>query len=146
MRPAGATSASDEDSAAFGIRTVEARGGRLLLNGEPVRMAGGNRHADHPHTGSMDPAGTVDADMRQMKLANLEFTRLSHYPVAESILDWADSHGVLILEEGLNWQLTGEQMDSSLIRGKFQAQMREMIERDWNHPSVIGWSVGNEYV
>ncbi|MBN8729797.1 MAG: beta galactosidase jelly roll domain-containing protein [Acidobacteria bacterium] len=143
---AGSTSSGDEDSAVFGIRTIEARGGRLLLNGEPVRMAGGNRHADHPRTGSMDHAETVDSDMRQMKLANLEFARLSHYPLAESVLDWADRNGVLILEEGLNWQLTGEQMDSELLRGKFQTQMREMIERDWNHPSVIGWSVGNEYV
>ncbi len=136
----------DESSVAFGIRKIEARGGRLLLNGEPLRIAGGNRHADHPRTGSMDPPDIVDADMRQMKLANLEFTRLSHYPVAESILDWADRNGMLLIEEGLNWQLTGEQMDSPILRGKFKDQMREMIERDWNHPSVIGWSVGNEYL
>ena len=80
-----------------------------------------------------------------MKRANMELTRISHYPVSPLLLDWADRHGLLIIEEGLNWQLTEAQLESAEIRSKFQAQMREMIERDWNHPCVIGWSVGNEY-
>jgi beta-glucuronidase len=129
----------------FGIRKVEARAGKLLLNGEPIRMGGGNRHSDHPQFGSIDPAEVVETDLRQMKRANMELMRITHYPVEPRILDWADRHGLLIIEEGLNWQLTEPQMDSPTLRANFQAQMREMIERDWNHPSVIGWSVGNEY-
>lgn len=142
----GSGNALDEpEPVAFGIRKVEARGARLLLNGEPIRMAGGNRHADHPVFGSVDPPELVDTDMRLMKRANMELSRISHYPASESLLDWADKHGALIIQEGLNWQLTEAQMDSAGMRSKFQSQMREMIERDWNHPSVIGWSVGNEY-
>ncbi|MBM3853478.1 MAG: beta-galactosidase, partial [Verrucomicrobia bacterium] len=129
----------------FGIRKIEARAGKLLLNGEPIRMGGGNRHSDHPQFGSIDPAEVVETDLRQMKRANMDLMRITHYPVEPRILDWADRHGLLIIEEGLNWQLTEPQMDSPALRANFQTQMREMIERDWNHPSIIGWSVGNEY-
>ena len=137
--------ADEADPVAFGIRRIEARDGRLLLNGVPIRMGGGNRHADHPEYGSSDPPEVIDRDLSQMKRANMELSRISHYPVSPLLLDWADQHGLLIIEEGVNWQLTEAQLESAEIRSKFQAQMREMIERDWNHPSVIGWSVGNEY-
>ena len=141
----GGPAADEPDPVAFGIRKLEATRGQLLLNGEPIRMGGGNRHADHPHYGSMDPPEVIETDMRQMKRANMELCRISHYPVSKLLLDWADRNGLLIIEEGLNWQLTETQLDSPEIRSKFQSQMQEMIERDWNHPSVIGWSVGNEY-
>lgn len=144
----GGTSAAAADEplpVAFGIRKVEALRGSLLLNGIPIRMGGGNRHADHPRFGSLDPPEVIETDMSQMKRANMELCRISHYPVSGLLLDWADRNGLLIIEEGPNWQLTEGQMDSPALRRKFQSQMREMIERDWNHPSVIGWSVGNEY-
>jgi beta-glucuronidase len=51
---------------------------------------------------------------------------------------------LLILEAG-NWQMTPQQMADPAMRDKFKSQFREMVERDWNHPSVIAWSVGNEY-
>jgi beta-glucuronidase len=136
---------TETSTTTFGIRKIEARAGQLLLNGEPIRMGGGNRHSDHPQFGSIDPAEVVETDLRQMKRANMELMRLTHYPVEPRLLDWADRHGLLIIEEGLNWQLTEPQMDSPALRANFQAQMREMIERDWNHPCLIGWSVGNEY-
>lgn len=142
---ASGTATDEPETMPFGIRKLEARGGQLLLNGEPIRMAGGNRHADHPRYGSIDPRELIEADLRQMKRANMEFCRISHYPVSPLLLDWADRNGLLIIEEGLNWQLTEAQMDSPEVRAKFQSQMQEIIERDWNHPSVIGWSVGNEY-
>jgi beta-glucuronidase len=137
--------ADEAEPVSFGIRRIEARDGRLLLNGVPIRMGGGNRHADHPEYGSLDPLDVIDTDLGQMKRANMELSRISHYPVSPLLLDWADQHGLLIIEEGVNWQLTEAQLESAEIRSKFQAQMREMIERDWNHPCVIGWSVGNEY-
>jgi beta-glucuronidase len=75
----------------------------------------------------------------------MELSRISHYPVSPALLDWADRHGLLIIGEAGNWQMTPQQMSDPDMRRKFQAQMREMIERDWNHPSIIAWSVGNEY-
>jgi hypothetical protein len=55
--------------------------------------------------------------------------------------EWADRHGMLHIPEAGNWQLAPEQMDDPVIRGKFRQQMREMVERDWNHPSVIAAAV-----
>jgi hypothetical protein len=66
-------------------------------------MGGGNRHADHPRYGSIDPPEVIETDMRQMKRANMDLCRISHYPVSELLPDWADRNGLLIIEEGLNW-------------------------------------------
>jgi len=75
----------------------------------------------------------------------MELSRINHYPVSNHLLDWADKHGLLIIEEAGNWQMTPKQMNDTMMRRKFQSQMKEMIERDWNHPSVIAYSMGNEF-
>jgi len=130
---------------AFGIRHVEVQGTQLLLNGEPIRMGGCNRPLDYPGHGSMDPNDVLEKDLTLIKSGSMELSRISHYPVSTQLLDWADEHGLLIVAEAGNWQLTPKQMADPEMRAKYQAQLREMIERDWNHPSVIAWSVGNEY-
>jgi beta-glucuronidase len=129
----------------FGIRIIEIKGTNLLLNGEPIRMGGCNRPLDFPGHGSMDPQVVLDKDLTLIKNGSMELSRISHYPVSPALLDWADQHGLLIICEAGNWQMTPTQMANPLMRKKFQAQMQEMVERDWNHPSVIAWSVGNEY-
>ena len=129
----------------FGIRKVEVRDAQLLLNGEGVKMGGANRHIDAPGLGLVEPDSLVDLDLTLIKEGNMGLARLHHYPADEATIEWADRHGLLIIGEPGNWQLAPEQMDDSVIREKFRQQMREMVERDWNHPSVIGWSMGNEY-
>lgn len=129
----------------FGIRKIEIQGTNLLLNGEPIRMGGANRPLDYPKRGSMDPSDVMEKDLEAMKAAGMELSRINHHPVSSQLLDWADTHGLLIIAEAGNWQLTPKQMADPIIRKKFESQFREMIERDWNHPSVIAWSVGNEY-
>jgi beta-glucuronidase len=141
-----ATAGDDELETSFGIRKLEARGSQLLLNGEPIRMAGANRPVDHPAFGSMEPAEVVERDLRLMKEAGLEMMRLIHYAPDPRVVEWADRHGMLLILEAGNWQLVPEQMDSPLMRARWQSQMREMVERDWNHPSVVAWSVGNEFL
>lgn len=129
----------------FGIRKFEVSGTKLLLNGEPVKMGGCNRPLDHPGYGSMDPQEVLDQDLALIKGGNMELSRINHYPVSEYLLDWADKNGLLIIEEAGNWQMTPKQMSDTMMRRKFQSQMREMVERDWNHPSVVAYSVGNEF-
>jgi beta-glucuronidase len=131
--------------ARFGIRKLEIREARLLLNGEPVSFGGANRAADHPKYGSMENQSVVDKDLSMMKTANMGLARILHYPCSPTLLDWADEHGFLIIAEAGNWQLSPEQMDSETIRANWKRQAREMIEQGWNHPSVIAWSAGNEY-
>ena len=129
----------------FGIRKFEVRGTQLLLNGEPVKMGGCNRPLDYPGYGSMDPQQVLDEDLALIKNGGMELSRINHYPVSTYMLDWADKHGLLIIEEAGNWQMTPKQMNDTMMRRKFQSQMKEMVERDWNHPSVIAYSVGNEF-
>lgn len=129
----------------FGIRKIEVKGVQLLLNGQPIRMGGGNRPADHPDFGSIDPDSVLKKDLILMKSAGMELSRIAHHAVSNDLLDWADKHGMLIITEAGNWQLASSQMADPLMRGKFQSQMREMLERDWNHPSVFAYSLGNEF-
>ncbi len=136
---------ADTVSRAFGIRRIEVQGTQLLLNGESIRMGGCNRPLDYPGYGSMDPKDVLEKDLMLIKNGGMELSRISHYPVSTQLLDWADEHGLLIIAEAGNWQLTPKQMADPAMRAKYQSQLREMMERDWNHPSVIAWSVGNEY-
>lgn len=137
---------SDTVATPFGIRKVEVRNAQLLLNGQPIRLAGGNRVVDYPSLGSLEPDWLVEKDFRLMKEVGMEFHRLTHYTPSETFYDLADRYGMLIITEAGNWQLTPSQMDNDTIRQKFKQQFREMAERDWNHPSVIAYSVGNEYL
>ncbi|MEM8945906.1 MAG: glycoside hydrolase family 2 TIM barrel-domain containing protein [Planctomycetota bacterium] len=129
----------------FGIRTIEVKGTRLLLNGEQIRLAGANRVEGHPETGALEPPEIVDLDMGLMKRAHLEMHRLQHYPVSQQMLDWADRHGMLIVCEAPCWNLHPAELSDARYRSNFTAQFTEMIQSSWNHPSVIAWSVGNEY-
>ncbi|MVM39787.1 beta-galactosidase [Spirosoma sp. HMF3257] len=138
--------ATDTVRTHFGIRKVEVRDTQILLNGQPIKVAGGNRVVDHPGLGSLEPDWLVEKDLRLMKEAGMELHRLTHYTPSETIYDWADRNGMLIISEAGNWQLTPREMDNDTIRTKFRQQFREMVERDWNHPCVIAYSVGNEYL
>ncbi|MCF2500635.1 glycoside hydrolase family 2 protein [Dyadobacter chenhuakuii] len=137
-----------EDSIAshFGIRKVEVKNAQLLLNGKSIRVGGGNRVVDYPGLGSVEPDWLIEKDFKLMKEAGMEFQRLTHYTPSEYFYDLADKHGMLIITEAGNWQLTPNQMDNDSMRAKFKSQFTEMAERDWNHPSVIAYSVGNEYL
>ncbi len=131
--------------ARFGIRTIEARQGKLFLNGEPVRIGGVNRHADHPVYASLENDTVVQTDMTLIKKGNMLFSRLTHTPSTSALMDWCDENGYLVIGEAGNWQMSPQQMADPVMRAKFARQMTELIRRDWNHPSIIGWSVGNEY-
>jgi beta-glucuronidase len=135
----------DSIAANFGIRKVEVKNAQLLLNGKSMKLGGGNRVVDYPGLGSMEPDWLIEKDFRLMKEAGMEFQRLTHYTPSEYFYDLADRHGMLIITEAGNWQLTPNQMDNDSMRKKFRSQFVEMAERDWNHPSVIAYSVGNEY-
>lgn len=135
----------DTLTTSFGIRTIQVKGTQLLLNGEPIHMGGCNRPLDYPGYGSLDPDEVLEQDLALIRQGSMEFSRLSHYPVSESLLNWADRNGLLIIAEAGNWQMTPKQMADPVMRAKFQSQMKEMIERDWNHPCIIAYSMGNEF-
>jgi len=139
------TTGTDTSLVTFGIRKLKVAGTQLLLNGEPIKMGGANRPLDYPGFGSIDPVEVLEKDLGMMKSGGMELSRISHYPVSDQLLEWADKHGMLIITEAGNWQMTTRQMADTMMRRKFRSQMKEMIERDWNHPSVVAYSMGNEF-
>ena len=134
----------DEDSATFGVRTLEIRDRHLLLNGERVRLTGITRHEDSPWEGLAETPGTMRHDLDDMKALHTTLSRPVHYPQNPFILDYADRHGILLIPEIPVWQLSEAQLSDPRVLALAQQQMREMIEESGNHPSIFGWSVANE--
>ncbi|RED95958.1 glycoside hydrolase family 2 protein [Marinoscillum furvescens] len=127
----------------FGIRKFEVRGEQFYLNNNPVRMNGVNRVHDHPDFGNTEPDHLVRQDMLDIKYSlGCNFARLMHAPLAENLLDFCDSIGFLLVEEIPVWGADDPQTfpDNPLTK----QWLREMVERDFNHPSVVAYSVGNE--
>ena len=132
-------------SAKVGVREIRVRGTELLLNGKPVHLFGANRVSEDPMEGLRESAAIVNRDMSDMLADNMRMMRIAHYPQAPDLLDFADAHGMLIIAEVGNWNMSAWQMADQGVRKLWQAQMLEMMQQDWNHPSVIAWSMGNEF-
>jgi beta-glucuronidase len=129
----------------FGIRSFKAVGTQLLLNGHPIRLAGSNRHSDHPVYGSTEPAVLAKTDMELQRNANMVFARMNHTPLSKHFYQWADEHGYLLIAETPNWQVSPILMTSQQVKDDFTSQLREMVEAFWNSPSIVAYSTGNEY-
>ncbi|MCL7762562.1 hypothetical protein MPF19_03980 [Polaribacter sp. Z014] len=127
----------------FGIRKFEATATQMLLNGEPVRLVGFNRVSDHRYWGSSEPQELINLDVDLMKTAGANFTRIMHGTQNKKLLDRCDEKGILIFEEvNVRSLKMPEIYEDNFAKPK--QWMKEMIERDANHASVVGWSVGNE--
>lgn len=135
----------DETTAKIGVREIRVLGTELLLNGHPVHLFGANRVSEDPKEGLRESDAIIERDMSDMLADNMRMMRIAHYPQAPALLDFADQHGMLIIPEAGNWNMSSWQMADPGIRALWKQQMKEMMEQDWNHPSVIAWSVGNEY-
>jgi hypothetical protein len=128
----------------FGIRSVELKNNQIWLNGEPIRLVGITRHADSPQFGLAESVQIMAADYDDIKKLNEVLSRPVHYPQAEYILDYADRHGILLIPEVPAWQLTASQMAMPKMQSLEKQQLREMINSEYNHPSIWAWSIGNE--
>ncbi len=128
----------------FGARTVEIRYNKLYLNGEPVRLTGMTRHEDSPLEGLAETRGTWKYDYDDMKNLEVVLTRPVHYPQLPAILDYCDRHGILLVPEIPLWQLSRGQLGNPAVRALAKQMLREMIDEDFNHPSIFAWSVANE--
>jgi len=135
----------DELNAKIGIRDIRVQGPELLLNGKVVHLFGGNRISEDQQEGLRESGSIIKRDMDDMLADNMRMMRIAHYPQAPALLDYADKHGILLIAEAGNWNMSAWQMADPGIRETWKEQMREMMEQDWNHPSVIAWSMGNEY-
>ena len=132
----------------FGIRKFDITDGKFHLNGEPVRLMGVERMAgSNPEFGMAESTDWIAHDHRDMKNLNCIFTRV-HWPQDQRVLDYCDRHGILMQLEIPAWGsdtfLNSDAQTASDIVQNGLEQLREMIERDRNHPSVVVWGLCNE--
>ncbi|MEP3049008.1 MAG: glycoside hydrolase family 2 TIM barrel-domain containing protein [Roseibium sp.] len=128
----------DQSEQAFGFRTAEFTPDGFLLNGCKLKLIGLNRHQSFPYSGYAQGRVSQERDAEILKndLA-CNIVRTSHYPQSRWFLDHCDRIGLLVLEEIPGWQhIGGDVWKDEAVRN-----VRRMIERDWNHPSIIMWGV-----
>ncbi|WP_237153424.1 glycoside hydrolase family 2 protein [Oryzibacter oryziterrae] len=131
-------SGSDSHAVRFGFRTAEFTPEGFRLNGRPLKIRGLNRHQAWPYVGYAmgRRAQERDAELLKRKL-KVNLVRTSHYPQSTWFLDRCDELGLLVFEEIPGWQHVGDEA----WQAQAIANVRAMVTRDWNHPSIILWGV-----
>jgi beta-glucuronidase len=144
----------------LGIRTVQVDGTRFLINGEPFYFRGFGKHEDVPVRGKGHDDVFMVHDFALMDWLGANSFRTSHYPYAEEVLEYADRHGIVVIDEtpavGLNMGLAGgifgsqgfvtfsEETVNAATQEVHRQAIGELIARDKNHPCVVLWSITNE--
>ena len=133
----------------FGVKKVEVIGEVFKINGKNVKLRGVNRHDHHPKTGRYVDDATYEEDICLMKQANINFLRTSHYPDREYLYELCDRWGIYVMDEANHethgYGYANKVMGEDLSFQKAHVDRAEsLVKRDFNHPSVILWSLGNE--
>lgn len=150
----------DEYLVNVGVRTVEVRGTEFLINGKPFYFTGYGMHEDHAIVGKQHNNALMMRDVACLEWSGANSMRTSHYPYSEDFMDYADSVGLVVIDEtpavGLNMSIGGgifgtqgyttysPQTVNDVTQANHAAVIRDMIARDKNHPSVVLWSIANE--
>ena len=133
----------------FGVKKVEVIGEVFKINGKNVKLRGVNRHDHHPKTGRYVDDATYEEDIRLMKQANINFLRTSHYPDREYLYELCDRWGIYVMDEA-NHETHGygyanhEMGEDRAWQQAHVDRAESLVKRDFNHPSIILWSLGNE--
>lgn len=133
-----------------GFRQTSIEKGVFYLNGQPVKMAGVNRHDFHPETGRVIDMESMLQDILLMKQFNFNAVRSSHYPNEKLFYQLCDEYGLYVMAEaniethGYKWSLTGNPMKRKVWHQAYLERGLDMVYYLRNHPSIIIWSMGNE--
>ncbi|SHL40693.1 Beta-galactosidase/beta-glucuronidase [Chitinophaga jiangningensis] len=121
-----------------GFRTVELkqRDG-IYVNGVKVKMKGVNRHSFRPETGRTLSRRNSIEDVQLIKDMNMNAVRMSHYPPDDHFLDACDSLGLFVMDELAGWHGHYDTPTGTKL-------LKEMMQHDRNHPSIVMWANGNE--
>jgi beta-galactosidase len=128
----------DEYSSRIGFREARFTSNGFMLNGKVIKLRGLDRHQTFPWVGQAMPARVQRRDayiLRRDLRCNI--VRTSHYPQSRHFLDACDEIGLLVLEEIPGWQHIGDPAWQDVAVDN----VRRMVRRDWNHPSIILWGV-----
>ncbi|WP_207433552.1 beta-galactosidase GalA [Sabulibacter ruber] len=126
---------TDRYETSFGIRTIrfDAREG-FFLNGKHVKLKGTNNHQDHAGVGTALPDELQYWRIKTLKDMGSNAYRCSHHPPTPELLEACDKLGMLVIDENRLMGTSEQRIDD----------MKRLIIRDRNHPSIISWSIGNE--
>ena len=138
-----------------GFRDIKIVANRMLVNGQPVKLRGANRHDVHPLFGRSTTAEIDSLDVMLFKEANMNFVRTSHYPPSEKFVEYCDRYGIYVESEtAVCFVNTHRQQnynpssthDDPAYTDRYLSQLREMVQTFRSHPSILFWSIGNENV
>ncbi len=147
VKLADGENAGDEGEVTFGIRTVRADSRRgLRINGKETKLRGGCIHHDNALIGAVSVA---DAEMRKialLKSGGFNAVRTAHNPPSRELLDACDRLGMYVMDEFTDiWTDSKAAYDfGKSFEAEWEQDVEDVVRRDYNHPSVIMWSVGNE--
>lgn len=133
----------------YGIRTIEYSAEKgLQLNGKPIVLNGGCVHHDNGILGAAAFDAAEYRRVRLLKEAGFNAIRTSHNPPSETFLRACDELGLLVIDEAFDgWRDKKNTYDySTLIDKWWQEDIKAMVLRDRNHPSIFCWSTGNEVI
>jgi beta-galactosidase len=138
----------DRVSIPFGIRQIRFDADKgLFLNGKHVAVHGVGYHQDREGKGWATDRADVAEDVATMREMGVTGIRLTHYQHGQPIHDLADRDGIVVWDEiplVSQWTLGDNLQPTTALRENARQQLRELIAQDFNHPSVVTWSIGNE--
>ena len=133
----------------IGFRDVAVKDGQLLVNGQPVLIKGANRHEMNPYKGYVVSEADMIQDIQVMKRLNINAVRTCHYPDDPMWYTLCDRYGLYVVDEanieshGMGYGKESLANDPDYELAHLE-RIRRVVQRDFNHPSVIIWSMGNE--
>nr|WP_308625084.1 glycoside hydrolase family 2 TIM barrel-domain containing protein [uncultured Eisenbergiella sp.] len=137
----------DEETGSFGIRRLQLdRVHGLRINGETVKLRGGCIHHDNGIIGSAVFAHAEEFRVKKLKEAGYNAVRSSHYPMNRKLLEACDKYGMLVMDEFSDvWTTTKVDFDYGMHMAEWwEHDVTNLVNKDYNHPCVIMYSVGNE--
>ena len=140
------TYGGDEAVETFGLRTLSWGKEGLLLNGERVILRGACIHHDNGLLGAKTYPDAEERRVRILKENGYNAIRSAHNPISKALLNACDRQGMLVMDEYIDhWYIHKTQYDYVDDFDAFWRQdMRDMVDKDFNHPCVILYSIGNE--
>ena len=132
-----------------GFRKIELKGDQILVNGRPVLFKGADRHELDPDGGYVVSTERMLQDIELMKRFNINAVRTSHYPNDTRWYDLCDRYGIYVIAEanieshGMGYGKESLANDPAYKKAHLE-RTRRNVQRNFNHPSIIFWSLGNE--
>lgn len=137
---------TDTAESVFGIRKVEWSSKGLTINGKSTLLRGGCIHHDNGILGAATHAESEVRRVRILKEAGFNALRISHNPASAALLEACDRYGMYVMDETWDmWFHHKSKFDyASDWRKNYKYDLQALVARDFNHPSVIMYSIGNE--